>query len=170
MLAIHEMGHVIGALATGGSVRKLVLHPLSISRTDIAPNPFPAIVVWLGPILGCLAPVAIWSLIPKDSDLGNRLATFFVGFCFIANGAYIALGSVEGIGDCFVMLQTGSPQWFLILFGASATLIGIAFWHRLGSIVAFVKNPERIALQESAWLIGILAVLVCAEYLLSPIS
>ena len=50
MQAIHELGHVVGALATGGSITRVVLHPLQISRTDVLPNPQPGVVVWLGPI------------------------------------------------------------------------------------------------------------------------
>jgi hypothetical protein len=35
MQAAHELGHVIGALATGGQVVQVVLNPLTISRTDV---------------------------------------------------------------------------------------------------------------------------------------
>ena len=47
MMAVHELGHVVGALVTGGSIERMVLYPLAISRTDVSPNPHPAIVVWL---------------------------------------------------------------------------------------------------------------------------
>ena len=36
MQAVHESGHVIGAWMTGGRVERVVLHPLTISRTDLA--------------------------------------------------------------------------------------------------------------------------------------
>src|SRR5208337_624939 len=52
MMAVHELGHVVAAVATGGKVEKVVLHPLMISRTDVSPNPSPLIVVWAGPIVG----------------------------------------------------------------------------------------------------------------------
>jgi hypothetical protein len=41
MMAIHELGHVMGAWLTGGRVERVVLHPLAISRTDLAHNPRP---------------------------------------------------------------------------------------------------------------------------------
>jgi len=47
MMATHELGHVIGAALTRGTVKRVVLHPLAISRTDISPNPHPSVVVWL---------------------------------------------------------------------------------------------------------------------------
>jgi hypothetical protein len=45
MQAVHEFGPVVGAWLTGGKVAKVVLHPLSISRTDLADNPRPLTVV-----------------------------------------------------------------------------------------------------------------------------
>ena len=32
MLASHEVGHVLGAIVTGGSVERVVLHPLKTPR------------------------------------------------------------------------------------------------------------------------------------------
>ena len=54
MMAVHELGHVVGAAMTGGTVRQVVLHPLAISRTDVGANPYPTIAVWLGPVIGCV--------------------------------------------------------------------------------------------------------------------
>jgi hypothetical protein len=54
MMAVHELGHVLGAVVTNGSVERVVLHPLTISRTDVSPNPHPTAVVWLGPVIGCV--------------------------------------------------------------------------------------------------------------------
>jgi len=45
MQIIHEAGHVLAAWVTGGTVTAVVLHPLAISRTDVAPNPSPLTVV-----------------------------------------------------------------------------------------------------------------------------
>ena len=42
MMAFHEVGHVVGAVITGGTVERVVLHPLTISRTDVSPNPNPS--------------------------------------------------------------------------------------------------------------------------------
>ena len=60
---VHEAGHVLGALATGGEVERVVLHPLSISRTDLRVNPRPLIVTWAGPMFGVLAPLAAWLVV-----------------------------------------------------------------------------------------------------------
>lgn len=60
MQAVHEFGHVVGAWLTGGQVDRVVLHPLTISRTDLARNPHPLLVVWAGPVFGCLLPLDAW--------------------------------------------------------------------------------------------------------------
>ena len=45
MMIVHEFGHVLHAWFSGANVVKVVLHPLAISRTDVAPNPHPLFVV-----------------------------------------------------------------------------------------------------------------------------
>ena len=59
MQAVHEAGHVFGAWATGGRVARVVLHPLTISRTDLEHNPYPLAVVWAGPVFGVVVPVVL---------------------------------------------------------------------------------------------------------------
>ena len=41
MMIVHEAGHVAGAMLSGGTVIRVILHPLAISRTDVDPNHFP---------------------------------------------------------------------------------------------------------------------------------
>src|SRR5262249_52756079 len=104
MQAVHEGGHVGGALLTGGRVAQVVLHPLTISRTDLAENPKPLVVVWAGPVFGALMPLALWAGAVALRLPGAFWLRFFAGFCLIANGAYIGAGSFAAIGDCSEML------------------------------------------------------------------
>ena len=57
---------------------------------------------------------------------------FFAGFCLIANGAYIGVGSFDGVGDCGEMLRHGSVPLHLWVFGAVAVPTGFWLWHRQG--------------------------------------
>src|SRR5437870_4599390 len=98
MQAVHEFGHVAGAWLTGGQVARVVLHPLTISRTDLDDNPRPLLVVWAGPLCGVLLPLAAWGIVALGRCLGGYLLRFFAGFCLIANGAYIGVGSFDGLG------------------------------------------------------------------------
>jgi Peptidase M50B-like len=141
MQDVHELGHVLGAWLSGGRVARVVLHPLTISRTDLADNPSPLVVVWAGPVLGVLLPVAAWVLVALLRPASAYLLRFFTGFCLIANGAYLAGGSVEGIGDCGEMLRHGSPVWLLWLFGGLTVPAGLWLWHRQGP--HFGLGPAR---------------------------
>jgi hypothetical protein len=133
MQVVHELGHVLGALVSGGAVTKVVLHPLVISRTDVSPNPHPLFVVWAGPVIGCALPLLVLLLVKLLKAPGTYLYRFFAGFCLIANGVYIGLGSFESLADAGDMLRYGSSQWQLVLFGLMMIPPGLYLWHGLGS-------------------------------------
>jgi hypothetical protein len=132
MQAVHELGHVLGAAATGGTVTKVVLHPATISRTDVAPNPRPLAVVWAGPIVGVLAPLAAWLATRALRLPGVFLFRSFAGFCLIANGAYIGAGTATAAADAGDMLRHGAAHGQLILFAVLATSLGLYLWHGQG--------------------------------------
>jgi Peptidase M50B-like len=132
LMAVHELGHVIGAVATGGTIERVVLHPLAISRTDVFPNPNPMLVVWAGPLLGAVLPLGLLLTAKVAKFRWAYLIQFFEGFCLIANGAYIGVGSFGRIGDAGDMLRRGSPMWCLWLFGVTSLPLGVWLWNGLG--------------------------------------
>jgi hypothetical protein len=132
MQAVHELGHVLGAWVTGAEVTQVVLVPTTISRTDVSNNTHPLIVAWAGPIFGAGFPIALWLIALWVRLPGAFVLRFFAGFCLIANGLYIGLGSFGRVGDCGDMLRHGSAPWQLWLFGVVTVPIGLALWHRLG--------------------------------------
>ncbi|PQO45283.1 M50 family metallopeptidase [Blastopirellula marina] len=165
MMAVHELGHVLAATASGGTVERVVLHPLDISRTDVSPNPRPTIVVWGGPLVGVLLPLLGWLAIPARFPWPRGLAQFFAGFCLIANGAYIGLGSLAKIGDCGEMLRHGTPIGLLWLFGAVTMPAGFWLWHRLGD-AGKLFAPGVISMRGALIATACLAAVVAVEVLL----
>lgn len=161
MMAVHEVGHAVAARATGGKIRQIELKPLTISRTDVQPNPHPLIVVWAGPVAGCVLPLIALGLSHRKSLFGSHVA-FFAGFCLIANGAYIGGGGFDQIGDCRTMLQEGSPLWSLILFGVSAILAGFWIWHTIKSFRTYLTFPDFAAIHP-AWSMSALLVLAAFQ-------
>ena len=131
MQVVHELGHVLAAWLTGGTVQRVVLHPLEISRTDVAPNPRPLFVAWAGPLVGVALPLIAAALARAAFPSWRRYVDFFAGFCLIANGAYIGVGSIEGVGDAGDMLRHGSPPWLLAMFGILCIAGGLWIWHGL---------------------------------------
>jgi hypothetical protein len=157
MQAVHEFGHVCGAWLSGGKVARVVLHPLTISRTDLADNPNPLAVAWAGPVVGVLLPLAAWFIAAAVRAPGTFVLRFFAGCCLLANGLYIGFGSFRGIGDCGEMLRHGSKPWQLWLFGVGTAPIGLWLWHRQGPHFGLGSAKGRVS-RPVAW--GSLAALV----------
>jgi hypothetical protein len=167
MMASHELGHVVGAVMTGGTVRQVVLHPLTISRTDVDPNPAPGLVVWMGPILGTVLPLMLLG-IRRRSAVWQNLVRFFAGFCLIANGAYIGTGWIDRIGDCSEMILAGTPIWLMVAFGVVALSSGLWIWHQLGSLKQFIANPARVTARRAYAALGLATAVFAATMLFSP--
>lgn len=163
MQIVHELGHVLGAAFTGGTVRKVVLHPLVISRTDVGPNPAPLFVCWAGPVVGSILPCMAWGLAALLAMPGAYVARFFAGFCLIANGFYIGLGSFPAVGDAGDLLALGSPLWLLWLFGVAAAVPGFLLWHGLGPRFGLAGTQGRVEPLAAYVVFAVLAATVAAE-------
>jgi hypothetical protein len=132
MMTLHEAGHVLNALMSGGRVSRVTIPLLGFSRTDLSVNPHPLWVAWGGPVWGCAFALAalllagiLWRFVPA--------ARLFAGFCLIANGAYIGLGGLMTAGDGHDLLRQGAPGWSLLLFGIVTVPAGLYLWHLAGS-------------------------------------
>ncbi len=141
MMAVHELGHVLHLIVTGGTVDYVVLHPLAISYTHPGRNPHPLVVAWGGAIWGCVIPMVVLGVVRLVARPWAYLPAFFAGFCLIANGAYLA-------GDAFVrgsdgreLVANGSPPWLLLVFGLAAIAGGLLLWNGLGP--HFGLGPAR---------------------------
>jgi hypothetical protein len=132
MQVVHELGHRVGAWASGGKVARVVAHPFTISCTLLRHNPHPLVVVWAGPIVGALLPAMLVGLAYALRSPGLHLFRFFAGFCLVANGLYIGIGSFDRLMDAGDMMGYGSPQWILILFGVVSVTGGLCFWNGIG--------------------------------------
>ena len=144
MQVVHELGHVLGALVSGGRIVKVVLHPLTISGTYVSPNPHPLFEVWAGPAVGALLPLIVFFLATAVKSRGIYLFRFFAGFCLIANGAYIGIGAFTKLADAAELLMYGSQQWQLILFGVISITLGLYLWNGLGPAFGLGASKGRI--------------------------
>ncbi len=140
MQAVHELGHVAAACVSGGQVEQVVLYPTTISYTRLGNNPYPLFVAWMGPVVGAALPVVAFVI-----ARGCRLRLwyvfqFFAGFCLIANGAYLAFGSFDGVGDAGDILRHGAHIWLLWLFGLITIPIGLWLWYGLGPYFGLGAN------------------------------
>ncbi len=164
MQAVHESGHVVGGGLTGGRAARVVLNPLTISRTDLAENPHPLAVVWAGPIIGAVVPLLLWRAAATARWSGAFLLRFFAGFCLIANGLYIGVGSFGRVGDCGEMLRHGSPIWTLWLFGLIAAPLGFWLWHGQGRYFGFGLNSPPVSRGAAFGALAVCIALVLVDF------
>jgi hypothetical protein len=155
---------VLAAVATGGAVQRVVLHPLAISRTDVSPNPAPLAVVWAGPLCGVMLPLSAAGAVAAMRWRIAYLFTFFAGFCLVANGAYLGVGAFEPVGDADDMLRLGSPRWLLIAFGLATAPAGLYLMHRASVRMGFGPDAEPVK-PADAWGVLIAAAAAIAAVL-----
>lgn len=132
MLALHESGHVLNALLSGGQPRSASIPLWGFSYTELASNPFPQFVAWGGFVWGSALPLLFVLAGLRVGGRIRRAALFFGGFCLIANGVYLAAGQFDAVGDAGDLLRHGVPRWLLIVCGVSATALGLWLWHMAG--------------------------------------
>lgn len=132
MQAVHELGHVVGSMLSGGQVAQVILHPARISETRLAENPHPQFVAWMGPLFGVTLPAALMLVVRVANCRGWYVFQFFAGFCLVANGAYLAFGSIGRIGDAGDLLRHGAQALLLWLFGLVTIPTGLWLWYGLG--------------------------------------
>jgi Peptidase M50B-like len=167
MQAVHELGHVLGAILSGGKVAQVVLHPATISYTRLAENPNPQLVTWLGPLVGIALPLVAVAIARSIKWPGWYVVQFFAGFCLVANSAYLAFGSFRRIGDAGDLLRHGTPVVLLWLFGLITIPIGVRLWNDLGPYFGLGESLGQVNRITSYAVLGIFVAMVAIEMTLS---
>ncbi|MFG0250769.1 MAG: hypothetical protein ACF8OB_17930 [Phycisphaeraceae bacterium JB051] len=160
MMLIHETGHVLAAILTGGHVHQVAWHPTVFSHTDVHPNPSPLLVVWGGPVVG-VGIALLTLLLHRWIDKATAyLSEFFAGFCLLANGLYIGIGWVDQIGDTAVMQKHGTPIFVMIVFGLLCVPTGLLLWHGISCKVGLARTSQCTLNPKHVWLTLGLAILL----------
>jgi hypothetical protein len=133
MQAVHELGHILAAWATGGRIADVKLHPAAISYTMLSVNPHPLFVAWMGPLIGTALPMLAWLIARFKGLRGWYILQFFAAFCLVANGAYLAGGALYDMGDAAELLRFDASYLQIGLFSASAMFVGFWLWNGLGT-------------------------------------
>jgi len=129
MQAVHELGHVVFAWIAGSDVHRVVLHPLAISRTDVAPQS--RFILWGGFVMGTALPAVFWAVAERFFRRAAGYIAFFAGFCAIANGGYLLTGCCAPVGDTRELARRGESPWLMAGLGLLGVASGLWIWHRL---------------------------------------
>ena len=165
MMIVHEAGHVLGAWTSGGTVSRVVLHPLQFSWTEVSHNPHPLWEVWAGALFGVVAPLMAWGLAAWRKASFDYLLRFFAGFCLLANGAYLGLGVFNQIGDTEELLILGAPPWHLWLFGAVCIPSAFVLWHGQGPKFGLGKACGVVCPPHAVGIFALLVIVILVETL-----
>jgi len=167
MQVVHEAGHVLLAWAGGETVHRVILHPLAFSRTDSSHDHHPLLVIWGGPALGALLPLVALGLAKLARAGGSYLFRFFAGFCLLANGLYLGVGSFQEIGDAGDLIRYGTPRGVLFAFGLVAAPLGLYLWHGIGPSFGLGNLEGRVSRRAAHGTLAVLGVVVVVELLSS---
>jgi hypothetical protein len=132
MLAVHELGHVVHAMISGGQVQRVVFPLFGFSQTIVSPNPQEQFVLWGGLLWGAALPgivtVAVWLARHRAPEW----LRFFAGFCLIGNGGYLLVGWFDrhSGADPAELRRLGVPVAVMIALGGASIGAGLAIWHR----------------------------------------
>ena len=165
MMVVHELGHAMTLGASGGTVTRVVLHPLGISRTDPGKNPHPLFVAWGGAVLGSLLPLFFVVIFRRVAARYCYLASFFAGYCLIANGAYLVGGAIYKGGDAVPLLDLQWPVWPMAVAGIPAVILGLYLWNGLGPHFGLGHARGQVDRRAAVAIAIALVVLVLTELL-----
>jgi hypothetical protein len=145
MMLVHECGHMLAAVITGGTVARLEFPLWGFSRTDVSPDPHPLLVTWAGPLAGVALPL-LNALIWRTARRPSILAGIFSGFCLLANGAYLGAGSLAQVGDTAEILKHAGTLWTLRVVGLFLMTAGLVQWYLLGPALGIPRTGKPQAL------------------------
>jgi hypothetical protein len=130
MMAVHELGHVLGCLVTGARIEAVILWPWTISATLRSGSHHPRLDTWAGRVIGALLPLTLWLACRRRSGPG-RWPGGWAGFCLVANGVYLGAGWIDLVGDAGDLRRLGTPVWALVGSGVIGVGTGLLLWHHL---------------------------------------
>lgn len=136
---VHELGHVLAAGITGGTIISVELRPGRLSHTLVRPNPQPGVVLWSGFALGWLAPQATAPLWRIERGMIGQALRAWAAFCLLAGGSYLAIGGGERLTDTGQLIAIGWPAFVPVVVGLVVAALG--YWR---SRAAWIALADRI--------------------------
>ena len=82
MMGVHEAGHCLGVMATGGKIERVEMPLVGFSRTDVSGSRCPLAVVWAGPVFGAAAPLLLLTLLSNEESVHAARAVPDPSICY----------------------------------------------------------------------------------------
>lgn len=155
-LLIHELGHVVAAISTGGKLVSVELRAGWLPHTLVQPNPHPSLVLWSGFAVGMIVPQLVAIAWSSDHAFTKLALKVWAGFCVLFSGVYLAVGGMERLTDTSKLVEQGWPLSWLVAGGTALAIVGYA--QSRHHLIAFAKRLDtrpvtpRIAVAWCGWL------------------
>ena len=166
MVLLHELGHVVAIVLSGGKVDYVQVFPVDFGFTARAVDPHPLLATWGGPILGCAFAVVILLLVALAAPRFIAPALMLVVVAFLANGMYLAVGVFSGVGDAGDLLRHGMPPWSLVAVGLALVAAGVSFASMIGAVLRVGKSYT--SMPQTCLVVGLPIALYLAAMFAGP--
>lgn len=136
MTTTHELGHLVAGWLGDGTLVDVELRPWKLPYSRFAPDPYPRLTLWGGPVLGVALPVLMaWAI-------DRPWAWFVANFCVLANGLYLMLAWYSGDRwlDTPQLIAEGESLLLIAIFAALA--ISAGYYGTRKSVLAMWKRPS----------------------------
>jgi hypothetical protein len=168
MMAVHEGGHALATMLLGGTVERIILHPLAISQTVRSGSCSPLADCWAGPLRGAALPLAARLAARRWCPCAAAALRLLAGFCLLANGAYLGLGWIGDSGDAGEILADGGSRWSLILFGLVAVGSGLLLIDGGQRTLGFGAQGRPVTARRAALMVAAVLALTALGVVLGP--
>jgi hypothetical protein len=124
---LHESGHALATLLTGGKISSLVINPLGWSyvvyESSILPQPL--FTAWGGILFSTIASIILlWIALQFQNPYWVFIG--FVGiFILLSNGMNFMMGLIYSTGDPALLYEYGVPIWIILLVGCLSAFGGV---------------------------------------------
>lgn len=141
---IHELGHALTLVATGGEVDFIEVSPFSWSYAHYTSDPEPMATSWGGflweTVFGLFAFFVLWIAKSRLSLFGVVLAIASLA----GTGIYMLVGAVLRIGDSAALIRMGVPPSALIVIGSFLLLLVLPLILPLGVLLGVGKGKNKL--------------------------
>ncbi len=141
---MHELGHALAVIATGGEVSFIEVSPFSWSYTHYISDPEPMATSWggflWGTMIGVFTFLILWIVRSRLSLFGAVFAVTSLAYA----GIYMLVGAVLRIGDSAALMWMGIPQAVLIAIGGMLLLLVLPLILPLGVLLGIGRGRNRL--------------------------
>ncbi len=149
---IHEFGHGINVLATGGSIGRISISPLSWSYISYAGGGEARATTWGGFLWETILPLLIFLGLWCIKSRASFWALLLAMVALATTAIYMLVGAFLDIGDAGFLVRVGLPTWPFVAIGAGLLLLCLLLALPLGTLLGIGRG--RCSFAKTCLIVG----------------